>query len=205
MAIVYSKGFQQSIYNDGSNNSKPVIHEIEWDADYKNDKGKMNVDINKNGKKNKYQLQLNKNDLEKILQMPSINQSLDQRLIRDFPVLEADEHELQSIPQSSLLPVPRSFSPSLLQPESKYKNITRKNMKGIPKSNIKTTRTINNEYDELEDLFMLRKKLMTPYHLTHTVQKNKNKTRIRKRGRKTKTTEKSKKSNSFLRSFTDMF
>ena len=51
MAVIYSTGFQQSISNDGS---KPVINEIEWNADYKKNKGTMNVNINKNGKKNKY-------------------------------------------------------------------------------------------------------------------------------------------------------
>jgi hypothetical protein len=140
MAIIYSTGFQQSITNDGSK-SKPVIDEIEWDAnaDYKKKNGIMNVNINKNGKKNKYQVKLNKNDLEHLLKMPSVNQSLDQRLIDDFPVLP------------------------------KYnRNKTRKNMRNIPK-HIMTTANIknNDEYDDLEDLFALRKKLMTPYHLTH--------------------------------------
>ena len=64
MAIIYSTGFQQSISNDSSK-SKPVINEIEWNADYKKNKGTMNVNINKNGKKNKYQVKLKKNDLEK--------------------------------------------------------------------------------------------------------------------------------------------
>ena len=48
MAIIYSTGFQQSITNDGSN-SKPVINEIEWDTNYKNNKGTMKVNINKKG------------------------------------------------------------------------------------------------------------------------------------------------------------
>jgi hypothetical protein len=130
MAIIYSTGFQQSITNDGSN-SKPLINEIQWDADYKNNQGKMNVNINKNGKKNKYQVKLNKNDLENILKMPTVNQSLDQRLAHDFPILESE----------SLFP---------------KQNI-------LNKSQSKSKRN----YDELEDLFTLRKKLMTPYHFTH--------------------------------------
>jgi len=132
MAIIYSTGFQQSITNDGSN-SKPLINEIEWDADYKNNQGKMNVKINKNGKKNKYQVKLNKNDLENILKMPTVNQSLDQRLAHDFPIFESES----SFPKQNILN------------KSKFKSKSKKN------------------YNELEDLFTLRKKLMTPYHLTH--------------------------------------
>jgi hypothetical protein len=128
MAIIYSTGFQQSITNDGPN-SKPVINEIEWDTNYKNNQGKMNVNINKNGKKNKYQIKLKKNDLENLLKMPAVNQSLEQRLAHDFPIFES------SFPKQNIL--------------NKSKSKSKKN------------------YDELEDLFALRKKLMTPYHLTH--------------------------------------
>ena len=132
MAIIYSTGFQQSISND-STNSKPVINEIEWDTNYKKNKGTMNVNINKNGKKNKYQINLNKHELENLLKMPAVNQSLDQRLTNDFQILET------SIPRQNIL----------------------------NKSKSKTN------YDELEDLFALRKKLMSPYHLTHHVAINK--------------------------------
>jgi hypothetical protein len=126
MAIIYSKGFQQSITNDRSN-SKPLMNIIEWDADYKNNKGKMNVNINKNGKKNKYQIKLNKNDLENLLKTQVVNESLDQRLARDFPILDSS----------------------------------------FPKQNVLNKSQSKRNYDELENLFALRKKLMTPYHLTH--------------------------------------
>jgi hypothetical protein len=130
MAIVYSTGFEQSISNDGSK-SKPVINEIEWNADYKKNKGTMNVNINKNGKKNKYQVKLNKNDLENLLKMPSVNQSIDKRLKEDFIMLDS--------PLTT----------------SKYKTTP-------------NTFLHNNDYSELERLFTLRKKLLNPYHLTHT-------------------------------------
>ncbi len=151
MAIIYSKGFQESITND-STNSKPVINVIEWDTNYKKNKGTMNVNINKNGKKNKYQIDLNKNDLENLLKMPAVNQSLDQRLTNDFPILET------SIPRQNIL----------------------------NKSKTKTN------YDELEDLFTLRKKLMSPYHLTH--RSIINKTRKAKQ-RKVNNKKKSRKNN----------
>lgn len=165
MAIIYSKGFQQSITNDGPN-SRPIINEIEWDADYKKNKGTMKVNMNKNGKKNKYQVKLNKNDLENLLKMPALNESLDQRLINDFPVLES------SFPKQSIL------------------NKSKKN------------------YDELEDLFALRKKLMSPYHLTH--RRIVNKTRKTKESKKKAThrkvyNKKSRKNNNKAKGITKIF
>jgi hypothetical protein len=158
MAIIYSTGFQQSITNDGSN-SKPTMNIIEWDADYKNNQGKMNVNINKNGKKNKYQVKLKKNDLENILKMPAVNQSLDQRLAHDFSIFESES----SFPKQNILNKSRSKSKT------------------------------NKNYDELEDLFTLRKKLMTPYHLTH--HETINKTRKAKEANKAKRQPKQKKIN----------
>uniref|UniRef100_A0A6C0DEF0 Uncharacterized protein n=1 Tax=viral metagenome TaxID=1070528 RepID=A0A6C0DEF0_9ZZZZ len=169
MEIIYSKGFQQSITNDGSS-SKPVINEIEWDAnaDYKKKKGIMNVNINKNGKTNNYQVKLTKNDLENILKMPTVNRPLDQRLIHDFQVIP------------------------------KYNgNKTRKNMRNIPKHIItRANNENNNEYDDLEDLFALRKKLMMPYHLTHhgTINKTQKARQAHKQGKK-KVNNKSRKDN----------
>ena len=165
MAIIYSTGFQQSISNDGS---KPVINEIEWNADYKKNKGTMNVNINKNGKKNKYQINLNKHELENLLKMPAVNQSLDQRLTNDFQILET------SIPRQNILN------------KSKSKSKT--------------------NYDELEDLFALRKKLMSPYHLTHRsiINKTRKANGVAKQ-RKVNNKKKSRKNNNKAKGVTKFF
>jgi len=162
MAIIYSTGFQQSITNDGIN-SKPLINEIQWDADYKNNQGKMNVNINKNGKKNKYQVKLNKNDLENLLKMPSVNQSLDERLAHDFPILQSESES--SFPKQNVLNKSQSKS--------------------------------NKNYDDLEDLFSLRKKLMTPYHLTHhgTINKTRKANKSKQNPTKKVNNKKSRKNN----------
>jgi len=167
MAIIYSTGFQQSISND-STNSKPVINVIEWDTNYKKNKGTMNVNINKNGKKNKYQINLNKNELENLLKMPAVNQSLDQRLTNDFPILET------SIPRQNILN------------KSKTKSKT--------------------NYDELEDLFALRKKLMSPYHLTHRsiINKTRKANGVAKQ-RKLNNKKKSRKNNNKAKGVTKFF
>jgi hypothetical protein len=167
MAIIYSTGFQQSISND-STNSKPVINVIEWDTNYKKNKGTMNVNINKNGKKNKYQIDLNKNELENLLKMPAVNQSLDQRLTNDFPILET------SIPRQNILN------------KSKSKSKT--------------------NYDELEDLFALRKKLMSPYHLTHRsiINKTRRANGLAKQ-RKVNNKKKSRKNNNKAKGVTKFF
>lgn len=169
MAIIYSKGFQESITND-STNSKPVINVIEWDTNYKKNKGTMNVNINKNGKKNKYQINLNKHELENLLKMPAVNQSLDQRLTNDFPILET------SIPRQNIL----------------------------NKSKTKTKSKTN--YDELEDLFALRKKLISPYHLTHRsiINKTRRANGVAKQ-RKVNNKKKSRKNNNKAKGVTKFF
>lgn len=150
MAIIYSTGFQESISKDGAN-SKPVINVIEWDTNYKKNKGTMKVNINKNGKKDKYQVKLKKNDLENLLKMPSVNQSIDQRLNNDFTMLDSPLtiSKLKSNPN----PKPNSIPNTFLQ---------------------------NNDYSELEKLFTLRKKLLQPYHLTHSIKGKANKRKTRK-------------------------
>ena len=54
----------------------------------------------------------------------------------------------------------------------------------IPRQNIlnksKTKSKSKTNYDELEDLFALRKKLMSPYHLTHTKKNMRKKIKSRK-------------------------
>ena len=189
MAIIYSKGFQESITNDGAN-SKPVINVIKWDTNYKKNKGTMNVNINKNGKKNKYKVKLKKNDLENLLKMPVVNEPIEKRLTNDFIMLESPQttSKLKSISNPISNPIYNPISNPISNP-----NIFQQ----------------NNDYSELENLFMLRKKLLNPYHLTHATKGNVDKINTRKKSRKNKANKKNKakgtrKNSSFFRNFSNM-
>ena len=59
-------------------------NELGWDADYDGKLAHISLGINENGKVGQYQFQLDNQDLEQLLSIPSVNQSLDQRLTRDF-------------------------------------------------------------------------------------------------------------------------
>jgi hypothetical protein len=66
------------------NKGRDSISEVGWDADYDGELAHISLGINENGKVGQYQFQLDNQDLEQLLSIPSVNQSLDQRLTRDF-------------------------------------------------------------------------------------------------------------------------
>lgn len=66
------------------NNSVKHENNLEWNSDYNGEKAKVNVFMNQNGKKEKYHIEMNNQEIEKLLSMPSVNTSLDKRLIEDF-------------------------------------------------------------------------------------------------------------------------
>ncbi len=57
---------------------------MEWDADYDGKIANMSLDVNNNGNKQHYSLKLDNDDLATILNIPSIQDTLDMRLKRDF-------------------------------------------------------------------------------------------------------------------------
>jgi hypothetical protein len=77
-----------NIINTGSttttiNNTK--VNEINWDAKYDGNEADINLEIYKNGKeKENISLKLSNEELMHLLNKPSINQPVDQRLINDF-------------------------------------------------------------------------------------------------------------------------
>jgi hypothetical protein len=83
------------------NNNKNVINETNWDADYDGNTANISVDSSKNGKNQHFDFKLTKDDLANILTIPSINQSIDKRLIQDFKQPEIEDVFLDLIPNSS--------------------------------------------------------------------------------------------------------
>lgn len=81
-AYIKNKGIAQTYFQDSHHRKK--ANEIKWNAKYDGDLANIKVDVNSNGKKNKYRVQLNNEDLANILSIPTINQPLDQRLQNDF-------------------------------------------------------------------------------------------------------------------------
>ena len=79
---VKNKGFNQTIIHNNSKRFKQS--KISWDANYDGQNGNMALDISKNGRKKHIDIKFNNEDLADILNIPSVNVPLEQRLRNDF-------------------------------------------------------------------------------------------------------------------------
>ena len=60
------------------------MNEMDWNANYDGNIANIQMEINNNGKTNNFDFQLDNNDLEEMLSIPSVNETLDKRLRNDF-------------------------------------------------------------------------------------------------------------------------
>jgi len=116
---IKNKGVTQTVF---SNNNHKTRNEIKWNAAYDGDYANIKVDLNDNGKKNKYRMQLNNQDLANLLSIPAVNKPLDSRLhqdfLSDFDFL--DEEDMELLPQQQECYQPRAEFP----PESALYRVT---------------------------------------------------------------------------------
>jgi hypothetical protein len=78
---IQNKGITKTFIHHQGENS---VNEIGWNANYDGSIANVAMGINNNGQISNYHFQLDNNDLEEMLSVPSVNQTLDQRLMRDF-------------------------------------------------------------------------------------------------------------------------
>ena len=76
-----SQGFMKTMIMNGSLSNQ---RDMEWNSQYDGKKADLNLMMNNNGKKEKYHIQMNNQEIERLLSQPSINYPLDKRLINDF-------------------------------------------------------------------------------------------------------------------------
>jgi hypothetical protein len=79
--LIQNQGVTETIIND---NNQLLVNRTNWGANYDGDKANILVDTNTNGKHNVYKIELDNEDLAKLLNIPSVDTSLDKRLLRDF-------------------------------------------------------------------------------------------------------------------------
>jgi len=80
--IIKNQGAMQTIINN--NTARSEVHQMNWDADYDGKLANISVNLLDNNKLRHYQATLNNNDLEELLNIPSVQLPLDKRLVRDF-------------------------------------------------------------------------------------------------------------------------
>lgn len=80
---IKNKGVTQTIFHN-SNNNQNGFNEINWDADYDGNTANISVTTDSNGVIQHYDATLDNIDLEKLLNIPSVDMLLDKRLTNDF-------------------------------------------------------------------------------------------------------------------------
>jgi len=98
--FIKNKGITKTIIH---NNNKNYYNEVNWDADYDGENANISLDIDDNGNKQRMEMTMNNNQLIELLNIPSENTMLDERLYNDF--LSNDpkhEYEMIEIPKSIL-------------------------------------------------------------------------------------------------------
>ena len=66
------------------NNKKKSVNEINWMGDYNGNEANISVMVNDNGRKEQIKMKLDNNDIIQLLNIPSIERPLDERLTADF-------------------------------------------------------------------------------------------------------------------------
>jgi hypothetical protein len=80
--LLNSRGKTRTIFQ---HNGHRDVNEINWDANYDGDAANVSLEIKDNGKRtHKKNLHLTNENLASLLSVPSVEGSLDQRLIKDF-------------------------------------------------------------------------------------------------------------------------
>ena len=81
VSLIQTHGFSKTLIN---NNGDKTINKFEWNGDYDGSVANIDVDVIKNNKKNKINLQLNNEDLNELFGTHSIEIPLEKRLQDDF-------------------------------------------------------------------------------------------------------------------------
>jgi hypothetical protein len=80
---IKNKGITQTIIHN-SNNNQNEFNEINWDADYDGNTANISITSDTNGLRQHYDATLDNIDLDKLLNIPSIDMPLHKRLANDF-------------------------------------------------------------------------------------------------------------------------
>jgi hypothetical protein len=78
---IQNRGITQTIIH---NKTHPVVNELKWNANYDGDTANISLYSNTNGKKQHYEIELDDQDLEAMLSIPSVDMPIDKRLQQDF-------------------------------------------------------------------------------------------------------------------------
>jgi hypothetical protein len=156
---IKSQGMSQTIIQKpGVNN----VNQINWDADYNGQMANLNLDVNTNGKKDNFTLQLSKGDLENLLNIPSVEKPLENRLEDDFLMNDISVPKLQYKPQPYLFR--SSVYPKLNTHVNQIGSIESQINNELNKMNTQDEESLKSE---INNLLQIKKKLQHPHKGKH--------------------------------------
>lgn len=101
--FIKNKGISKTIIHKDNKN---YYNEMNWDADYDGEKANISLDINDNGSKGHIEMKMNNDELAEILNIPSVDKTLDKRLYNDFLTRTSKPIEEDKIIQIHIKPKP---------------------------------------------------------------------------------------------------
>ena len=93
--------------------------EVNWDVDYNGDNADIDLDIGSNGEMTHYKAVLSNEDLANLLNIPSINEPLENRLQNDF-LVDRRVYKLEPVSYQRPMPI-RRYNPIRVIRTRKYK------------------------------------------------------------------------------------
>jgi hypothetical protein len=91
-----NKGYTKTVvHNNG-------VNKIKWAADYNGKIANISIDVDDNGTNEHYTTQLTNEDLDNILNIPSVNNPIDQRLLNDFTPLVLNKCKIKNRKQTPM-------------------------------------------------------------------------------------------------------
>jgi len=151
---IKNRGTTKTLIHDNNHNHVSLVN---WDADFDGDIANISISTNTDGNKKQFDVQLDKQDLANILNVPSVEMPLDKRLKMDF-----QNETPYSEPYFIELPTPK------LEP-IKPRTITE-----IPYTHLSSPRT----NEELIVPLTLDKKTIDDYYLTPRRRHRRKKTHV---------------------------
>jgi hypothetical protein len=109
---IKKQGITQTILHDNKHHNH--FNEINWDADYDGNRANISVNSNTDGKRDRFDITLDNEDLAHILNIPSVNMPIHKRLKIDFQTPSYKiEPSYKLEPKILELPTPRLLTPEL--------------------------------------------------------------------------------------------
>ena len=149
-------------------------NKIDWDIDYDGNLANIEVDVNSNGNSKHFNYELTNDDLADILNVPSFQMPLEERLLADFPLHEEEFVIAPTAPEPEIefesIPRPASeemfFSPQVQIQSSRPKKIQIKSPRFEPllqSLRVKKIKPRSRRFKpKTTGVSSLRRKLLTP-------------------------------------------